>query len=323
MAVDTRDQEEGYSQGGVVNSPGAQQQQAANKAHTANADKNLQEHVYGRPTYGEGLYGAGGYDPSKFEYSRENYDPSQLEGYSISELGSGQGYDVAERGQLQGYAPTQIDTMNFDPYRRNNLQDVNAASASGQASAEGAMARSGGLSASDRMAMASQFNRDKISGRSQVLGQSDELEAGNIFQVGRENALAQTGADRYLAGQENQGMFADQRYATDRSRYGADTANRFSELNAAAQTTANQRLGEARDELRMQNVQDRNQLSRDNVDRRYQEQGDLYDNTRAEYDSDGQLLSGNPNIDLGRRPHSNNAYKSNGYKPNEDNRINM
>ncbi len=330
MAIDTREEDQrghGQSQhgqgygggGGSVNSPGSEQQRAQTAPTTESAKRNLQEHVYGRPKYGEGLYGQGGYDPDKFQYEREDYDPSQLEGYDISRLGSGQGYDVAQRGGLQGYDPTQVEAMNFDPYRRNNLQDVNAASASGLASAQGNLARTGGMSASDRMAMASQFNRDKISGRSQVLGQTDELEAGNRFQVGRENALAQTGADRYLAGQENQGLFADQRYGTERNRYGADVSNRNAELNASAQTTANQRIGEARDKLRMSNVQERNQLGRDNADRRYQEQTDLYSNTRAEYDSDGQLLSGNPDIDLGRRPVDPNDL----YPQSSNTRINM
>ncbi len=266
----------------------------------------MQDMIYSQPNYEDTVYGEGGYDPGKFQYSREDYDPSQIQGYDPTKLGGVGyevgGYDVAQRGGLEGYDPTKVEAMNFDPYRRNNLQDVSAASASGQASAEGAMARSGGLSSSDRMAMASQFNRDKIAGRSQVLGQSDELEAGNIFQVGMENARSQTGADRYLAEQGNLGRFTDQRMQTDANRYGSDAQNRAAEINAAAQTTADQRRGEARDQLMMQNVQDRNAYNRADAERRYGEAGDLYGGRRDDWATKGQIMSGNPGLDYGPRP---------------------
>lgn len=266
----------------------------------------MQDMIWSQPSYEDTVYGKGGYDPGKFESIREDYDPSQIQGYDPTKLGGVGyelgGYDVAQRGGLEGYDPTKVDAMNFDPYRRNNLQDVSAASASGQASAEGAMARSGGLSSSDRMAMASQFNRDKISGRSQVLGQSDELEAGNRFQVGMENARAQTGADKYLSDQENKGMFMDQRLQTDANMYDANTLNRASEYNATAQTQADQRRGEARDQMMAQNVDGRNAWRQADAARRYGESGDLYGGRRDEWTTKGQLMSGNPGLDYGEKP---------------------
>ena len=243
------------------------------------------------------MYG-GSYDPNKFGYDREDYDVDGIQGYDVARLGGDgfelSGYDIGQRGDLQGYDPTQVDAMNFDPYRRNNLQDVNAASASGQASAEGAMARSGGMSASDRMAMASQFNRDKIAGRSQTLGQTDELEAANRFQTQTENARAQTGADRYLAGQENQGMFTDQRMQTEANRYDSDTNNQAASWNAAQANTAAQELNAAQNAARFSNTDNRNAYSRDEAARRYKERGDLYGGKRDEWFTKGQLMSGNP-----------------------------
>lgn len=262
----------------------------------------MQQMIDTAPDYLEDMYG-GTYDPNKFGYDRQDFDIDSITGYDPTKLGGEGfeigGYDVAQRGGLQGYDPTQIDAMNFDPYRRNKLQDVSATSASGQASAEGALARTGGMSAADRMALASQFNRDKIAGRSQSLGQTDELEAANRFQTQMENARAQTGADRYLAGQENLGMFTDQRLMTDANRYGSDAQNRAAEINAAAQTTADQRRGEAQDQLRMQNTSDANAYARANAERRYREQGDLYGGKRDEWMTRGQIMSGNPNLDYG------------------------
>ena len=266
----------------------------------------MQEMLWNQPGYEDTVYGPGGYDPSKFGYEREDYDPNDIQGYDPTKLGGVGyevgGYDVAERGGLQGYDPTEVQAMNFDPYRRNNLQDVSATSASGQASAEGALARSGGMSTADRMAMASQFNRDKIAGRSQVLGQTDELEAGNRFQVGMENARAQTGADKYLAGQQNQGMFTDQRLQTDANRYGSDASNRASEINAAAQTESDRRRGEMQDEVRMQNTTDQNAYNKSEAGRKYQESGDLYGGQVDDWTTRGQVLAGNPNLDYGPKP---------------------
>jgi hypothetical protein len=152
------------------------------------------------------------------------------------------------------------------------------------------------------MAMASQFNRDKIAGRSQVLGQSDELEAGNRFQVGMENARAQTGADKYLAGQENLGMFADQRLQTDANRYESDIGNRAAEINAAAQTESDRRRGELQDEIRMQNVLDRNAYNKSEAERLYGESKDLYGGKVDDWTTRGQILSGNPNLEYGPKP---------------------
>lgn len=244
----------------------------------------MQEMIWSQPAYEESVYGEGGYDPEKFGYGREDYDVGSITGYDVG------GYDVAQRGGLQGYDPTQVEAMNFDPYRRNKLQDVSATSASGLASAQGNLARTGGMSASDRMAMASQFNRDKIAGRSQSLGQTDELEAANRFQVGRENAQAQTGADRYLAGQENLGMFTDQRMQTDANRY-----------LAGAENTAAQELNQAQNVARMGNVDSRNAYQRAQAERRYGEAQDLYGGRKDDWTTRGQVMSGNPGLDYGER----------------------
>ena len=256
------------------------------------------QHVASMPTYSDSMYGPGGYERNRYGTERTGYDLDAIEGYDVAQLG-GEGYTldsykVADRADLTGYDPTKLQNMNFDPYRRNTLQDVSATSASGQASAEGALARTGGASASDRMALAAQFNRDKIAGRSQAMGKSDELEALNRYQVGNANATAQSEADRYFSEQENKGIFKDQELQTDVNRYDADTSNAAATWQAAQDTMRDRDLKTRRSDARMANTREQNQWNWDEQARRYKEQQDLYSTGQDEWKTKGQVMSGGP-----------------------------
>jgi hypothetical protein len=236
--------------------------EAADPNHPNHPTNQLRDHLSKAPIFGD-MYGEGGYDKDKFGTAWEDYVLQDLEGYDVSILGG-------EDNPLEGYDISEIEGMNFDPYRRNALQDVTATSASDQASAEGALARTGGLSASDRMAMASQFNRDKISGRSGALGKYDQMEATNIYNVGAANASAQT----------------------DSNRYDAEQANTAAAWNAAQKTEQNKALMAEQQRIHDANTKGSYDSGVSDAARRYKEQQDLYASQFDTWKMKGQFMGG-------------------------------
>jgi len=252
-------------------------------------------HTSNMPTFANAVTADGSYDIGSINhgdlkgYDISRLDPDAQRGYSISSLDPDKmrgydtkgydttGYDVDERGYQELGDLQMQDAMNFDPYRRNALQDIDASTASGQATAEGAMQRSGGLTAADRMAMASEFNRNKIQGRQGALGKYDEMEAQNLYQTNMANAdTANRGtlwgadqrvaneADRasqqnqqnaYLASQDNQ----QAKYLSDQQNqqnaYLANQQNQAMTQNTQAQPAANQYLAGQQNQANLYNAE--------------------------------------------------------------------
>lgn len=206
----------------------------------------VSEHLEDIPQWEQDAWGEGGYDPDKYGYDAESYEFDEDAYYDPTKLGS-EGYEL-------GY----LEAQDFDPYRRNALQNVTATSASDQASAEGALARTGGLSASDRMAMASQFNRDKIEGRSQSLGKYDEMESSNLYNVGKANV-------------------------------GID--NTAAEINAAAQTSRDKASSELAHETRNEEIKAANLRKKEDAARRYKEAVDKYENDYEIWAKEGEFMA--------------------------------
>jgi hypothetical protein len=195
-------------------------------------------------------------DMPRYDVQDPSYKAAQMapvKGYNIGDYGAAKvdpreahGYDISGPQAQTVDSIKEMQAMNFDPYRRRALQDVEASSASGQATAESNLARSGGLSAADRMAMASQFNRERISGRQGALGKYDEMEARNIYDVDRTNVGAEN--QRRYANQaaQQQAEMARAQMQTGASRYQASERNRLLGRNqdimmqqAAAQERSN------------------------------------------------------------------------------------
>jgi hypothetical protein len=219
-------------------------------------------------TYNTNIGAARQYDPATetFDYDAQGLfnaaDPSKVR----SVAGSGTfirgddaiGYSLDpssyQASQLSEGDLRELDRMNFDPYRRNALQDVESTYASGLAGAQSDLARSGGLTAADRMGLASEFNRQRIAQRQGALGKYDEMEARNIYDVGRANVDMYNRQQLTNLANRQQTMLAQSEAQTGSQRYAAVAKNQRAAERAAAEQQANQFYATAQNRARQQEL---------------------------------------------------------------------
>lgn len=81
----------------------------------------------------------------------------------------------------------QADYYDYDPMRQQSMNQLDAMNQSQYQTAMTNVAASQGLTAADRMAMASQFNRDVLSSKGNMLGQYNVEQARNIWETDQAN----------------------------------------------------------------------------------------------------------------------------------------
>lgn len=182
--------------------------------------------------------------------------------YRVSDFGAAKGYDTGKGygaagfgdqtnirdvgyGSQERVSPQSMSAMNFNPYRRAAMQDVDQTSARNLSSAEDALSRTGGLSGADRMALASQSNRQKIEGRQGARNQADMMEMQNRYQTQQQNVGAINRGQEVNAAEANRRSADMYGFDTGRARTDAAEANQRGRITQGQETGAGRDLWRA------------------------------------------------------------------------------